>query len=1052
MSFQVIITILIAAGSLAYFVPTPQELREAFVAGQNYFAARNYTKAIEQYDKVLMTESDLLTSDSVRVTLLNGELNVGVRSAAIYQKANAYRTMGSTDSAIATFRQVLTRFDSPTLLVLSQYQIYDLFLQKKEYDSAITEARALIQSYPFDEKVEQAYYDIGWAFRFKFQYDSSSVAFQHIADAYKESPYRVRAMYQIGQNAFDAQEWRGSLTAFSVLVNQYKPESFTRTDFQNMELRANRERQIFEAASNRESDNTNLELVSKAEFKIAEAYEHLNEIDSAVARYQYIIRTYTLLPSLIEISYIRWAELILKVKGLNDAIAVYRRAIDENFQDKIFQARMQYKIARTLQDEKNFERSAYEYDFYVKAYSEYADQADFSTENARFFSVLNYNAAKKYEFVVAASDSFLANHAGSEFSAKALIIRGNSFQHLRRFDQARECYMQVLDQFGATGEATHARMQMAKSYYEEKNYETAIRQFEELLNTISDSKDDSHENELNEVRYFLGMSLFFTQKNDAAISLLQQVKSNSSFYPFAFARIVKIYSAQSKFEEAERYISGILAELPDTSEFKPYARLAHGELLAATGKFDQAIDEMSKVLKDSLINENARLQARYARGALYQQTKRNKEAIDDLEFCLKQEAFRKNFSATIPTANEKLALAYLGIGKRKEAVEKITALVDQAQTQSDKIRYLSALTELYAQLAEYQRVVEFGLRVVQADSADENSKAKAYAALANAYGNLNTLDKVVDILSHAMKTLPLHSYVKTISWEMAMLFYDGQAFQYAEKLFARYIETYTDDPKNEDALDYRATSLIHIGKLDEGIALKRTFISKYPYSSKAAQMQYEIAETMYGAERFDMAIREYERTAREYPSSEYATTALYNKGWCFYRLGDTLKMVESFERFVKTHPNSQQAPDAHFSIGDYYYNIKEHEKAKQAYQVIADTYPIYSRYEEAKSLVRELNQINSFQEYARAMLAFDSQNYKIAIPMLEEVIKKYPDADIRYACEANIASAYSELGDKKKALDLFNKIIRNYSDIPEAQMVLFFSEQHKRWIESGKNQ
>ncbi len=86
------------------------------------------------------------------------------------------------------------------------------------------------------------------------------------------------------------------------------------------------------------------------------------------------------------------------------------------------------------------------------------------------------------------------------------------------------------------------------------------------------------------------------------------------------------------------------------------------------------------------------------------------------------------------------------------------------------------------------------------------------------------------------------------------------------------------------------------------------------------------------------------------------------------------------------------------------------------------------------------------------MALFDTQNFAAAIPKLEEVIKNFPDADVRYACEANIASAYSELGNKKKALDMFTKIIEKYTDVPQAQMVVFFAEQHKRWIESEKNQ
>ncbi len=1037
---------MVAVGSLAYFIPTPQELREAFVSGQNYFAARNYLKAIEQYDKVLNIESDLLTADSVRVTLLNGDLTVGVRSASLYQKANSYRTLGLTDSAISTFRVALTRKDSPKLLVLSRYQIYDLFFHKKKYDSAITAARELVLNHPFDEKVEQALYDIGWAFRFKKQYDSSSITFQHLTDKYTQSLFRVRALYQIGQNALDAHEWKAAVNAFSRLVSEYKPESFSRIDFQNMELRVNRERQIFDAASNREEDNTNLELVSKSEFKIAEAYERMHVVDSAVARYQYIIRTYTLMPSLIEISYIKWAELMQKMKGTEACVAIFRKAIDDNFQNKIFQTRMQYKIARTYQEQKEFERSAVEYDFYVKAYSEFAEQAEFSVENARFFSVLNYNAAKKNASVISASDSFFVNHPASEFSSKAIILRGNAFLAMKNYDDARKNYREVIQNYPSSEEATHAKMQYAKTFYDEKKYSAALLEYGLLVKSISNKEL------LSEIYYFGGMSYFYDGNNDSALIFLNNVQPVSQFYPFAFGRIAKIYSSQNKFAEAEEYISGVIRQLADSSAFKPYAHLTYGELLAAAGKFDKAVEEMSIVLNDSSVVENARLQARYARGALYQQTKKFSDAVVDLEFCLKQQLFAENFSSSVPAANEKLALSYIGLGKKKEAVEKITTLLNHGTSQTIRAKYLSALTELYVQLNDHGKVVEYGTQVIRADSADDNSRAKAYGALANAYGNRNNLDAVVELLLQATDTLGHHPYIKEILWQTTNLFYEGQGYVYAEKLFAKFIEKYPEDPKSEEALLNRSTSLIIIGKIDAGVALKREYIKKYSNNSRIAQLQYEIAETYYNVQRFDLAIQEYDRTTKEFSQSEYAITAAYNKAWCFYRMGDTVTMVETFERFVRLYPNSAKAGDAQFSIGDYYYNNKNYEKAKKAYQVIVERYQNYSRYEEAKNLVHELDQINSFRAYTNAMVFFDSQNFTQAIPLLEEVIQQYPDADIRYASEGNIASAYSELGNKKKALDLFNSIIEKYSNTPKAQMVVFFAEQHKRWLESEKNQ
>ncbi len=1047
MSLQVIVFILLSIGSASYFVPTPQELRLQFVAGQNYFAARNYSKAIEEYDKVLGTESDFLKEDSVHVTLLDGELTVGVRTASMYQKANAFRNMGKNDSAIAMFRLVQTRDDAPTLLALSQFQVYDIFFSEKQYDSAVTEARQLIARYPFDEKVEQAYYDIGWAFRFMEQYDSSSLTFHFLADNFKSGPLRGRAMYQIGQNAMDTKQWQAALTEFKALLTDYKPESFSKTDFQNMELRANRERQIFDAASNRESDNTNLELASKSEFKIAEAFEQLNQYDSAMTRYHYIIRTYTLLPSLIEISYIKMAELTLRVKGLDNAIAIYRKAIDDNFQNKVFQARMQYKIARTYQDNNAFAKAAAEYQFYVKAYGEFAEAAEFSIENGRFFAVLNYYAAKDYPNVIASTDSFLTNHAGSEFSAKALVMRGTAFQNLGKFAEARQCYHDVFSAYPASEEALQARLQLAKSFYEEKRYDQAVNEYQGLLVSQTDKIDT------NEAYYYLGMSFFFASKLDSSLRSLTSVSAVSQYYPFAFARSVKIYIAQGKFEEGEKYITGIIASrTADSLGHAAYAHLAYGDLLAMWEKNDKALSEMSLVLRDTSINENARLQALYGRGILYQQAKRSKEAIADLELCLKQEAFRKNFSTVVPAANEKLALAYLDIGKKKDAIDRINRLLGSASSNGERIRYLSSLTEIYAQLNDFPRVIENASKVIHADSADDNSRAKAYVALANAYGNQNELDKVVATLTEATDRLPAHPYITDIVYQMAVMFYDGQAFDGAQKLFGTFLEKYPANVKTQDAFYFRAMSLIQSGKADDGIALLKSYIEKYSSSPRAAEAQYQIAEAYYNSNRFERAIPEYERTAKEFPQSDFAMSALYNKGWCYYRSGDTLQMVETFKRFVAAYPKCAQAPDAQFSVGDYYYNTQQYEEAKDAYQVIVARYPDYSRYEEAKGLVHELAQINSYKEYERAMQAFDAKDYRKAIQELESVLKKYPDADVRFACEANIASAYSQLGEKAKALTMFNRIITKYSDTQAAQEVIFFAELHKRWIESGKKE
>jgi TolA-binding protein len=167
---------------------------------------------------------------------------------------------------------------------------------------------------------------------------------------------------------------------------------------------------------------------------------------------------------------------------------------------------------------------------------------------------------------------------------------------------------------------------------------------------------------------------------------------------------------------------------------------------------------------------------------------------------------------------------------------------------------------------------------------------------------------------------------------------------------------------------------------------------------------------------------------------------------------DTLRMVSVFRLLVELYPGSKEASDAQFSIGDFYYNALSYDSARIAYQKILEKYPAYPRVEEAKSLVHELSQITSYREYEAGMRSFDDKDFATAIAKLEGVVQKYPGADVVSACEVNIASAYEQIGEREKALKLFEEIIKKYSPVSTAQTVVFFAELHKQWIESGRTE
>jgi tetratricopeptide (TPR) repeat protein len=486
------IFIVLAAAIASYFVPTATVLQDAFKSGQNFFAARDYKKAIQQYDAILSTDSEFLSEDSVRVELLNKEFIVGVRTAAYYQRANAYKNLKQFDSALANFRIVVNeRKDSPKLSALAQYQIYDMFYRNQNYASATVEAWQLIRQFPWSDKVDRAYYDLGWTYRELGEHDSSNLAFRYLVDHFDSSEYRARSLYQIAQNDFDNGEWADARKTYQEMAEKYKPSSFAQKEFENVELRALKERRIFEAATEREGETSNLELVAKAEVKIGDCYDKLNDYDNAMLAYRHVATTYSLIPTLVEVAYIKTADMTVRVKGLEEGLTLLRRAIDENFQDKALQAKLQYKIAKTLQDQKQYARAADEYRFYTKGYATVADAIEFPVERANYVIVYCYYSAKEYANAVAEADSFTTKYTASEYLPDVTMLKGLSLSNLKQSVQSRSVFERIVQTYSKSNQYLPAKMQIGQTYYEEKNYEEAIKAYQRVLVEDSERADRS---------------------------------------------------------------------------------------------------------------------------------------------------------------------------------------------------------------------------------------------------------------------------------------------------------------------------------------------------------------------------------------------------------------------------------------------------------------------------------------------------------------------------------------------------------------------------------
>ena len=1045
MDFKTIIVVVLGIAVVSWFTPTPMELQDRFKSGQDYYASRDYHRAIEQFDVIIDSESGLLEEDSIRVSLLNNEINVGVRSAAYYQKGNAFRSLGMTDSAITYYRIVERREDSPKLSALSQYQIYEIFYAGKDYASAITEARTLFANHPASEKVPQALYDIGWCFRELKMLDSSDTAFEDLIKRFPQHELDPRARYQVGENYFEEKKWEHAIEEFRGLIDKYRPESFAKSEWENVELKALRDKKLFEAASSHDVDLSTLELTAKAQVRIGDVFRERGMFDSAIINYHKVIGSFSLMPSLVEATYIKMAEYTTQHSGIDEGIAVYQDAIDESFSNKPLQAKLQYKIARTYQEQKLFSKAAAAYLFYARTYPGEADAIKFPVEQAMFLAVSCHFNAREYVQTITFADSTLVMVPETELRPKLLLYKGLSQSALFRYADARATYQAVIVSGSESDESVIAKTQLGKTYLDEKSYTLAVKEFEGLLS------GDRSRLDVSEVEYFLGLSYYGLNEHASAIQHLGQVESSSSYYPYTFARITRAYASQKDFTGATAYLRRAdSTAIADSSSHRPFIRLAHAELLSAQQEYPAAVEQFNSVLSDSSLTENTRMQALYGRGTLYVEMTKHQQAVTDLKTCLSSAVFTQVFPALVPQAKEKMAFSLVQVGKKKEATDVVNELVAHSTSDQEQGRFLATLTELYFRAGDEPQTIATAQRVIALKDADEQSLVRAYVTLGNCYGNQQQHAKAIATLNEATDRFPRNDFLEDTYYHLGLLYYNGGDYGNAAEVLNTFLQKYDTSASRQEVEFFHAMSVYHTGQADESIRLLRRFLRQYPASNRAPEAQLQIAEAYFNTNRFDDAARDYQVVYQQYSNNENAPLAMLNEGWSFFQAGKPDRMIELFRKLAEKYPQAPVAADAAFSIGDYYYNNKVYDSALVAYTYFADRFADNARVEEARGLIHELGQVEAYREYEAAMAYFDAKNWRIAAEELTKVMEKYPETDVVYGCKANVASSYAQLGDRQRALQMFNEIIEQWKDVEPAKPAVFFAELHKRWIEAGK--
>jgi tol-pal system protein YbgF len=107
-----------------------------------------------------------------------------------------------------------------------------------------------------------------------------------------------------------------------------------------------------------------------------------------------------------------------------------------------------------------------------------------------------------------------------------------------------------------------------------------------------------------------------------------------------------------------------------------------------------------------------------------------------------------------------------------------------------------------------------------------------------------------------------------------------------------------------------AYELFKDGKFDKGREAFQNFLKQYPDTEYSDNAQFWIGECYYFEKKYENAILEYEKVAKNYPDGDKVPYALLKQGIAFMNLGDKASAKLILQRVINDYPNTNQARTA----------------------------------------------------------------------------------------------------------------------------------------------
>ena len=922
---------------------------------------------------------------------------------SFYYEAQAMLALNRESAAVRLLRQLQREHPTHPMARQAQLSLSQFFVEEEDFDRARSTLLEIVAGDPDPEDGARALFQLGSIYSQQGDLDRALNYYRRLTSEYEDSDLAPDAQYAIGSTLLQQEKYDEAAAAFETLGERY-PDS-PLADELGLALAdvyyqlEDYERVIEEIE--RRKDQLEGETLERAQFLLAESYNHLRDSENAIVYY----RRFTEenpdspyhRPALFglawnyhfEESYQWAADHFARARdGADDEMAqeaLYYEAANRYLANEQSEAADRYReFLDTWPDHELAGEAQYEL-----AMIHYEDR-DWEQANAAFQAVVDehpglerlgeaYYMLGNTHIALGDFDAALATYdeAIALDAAPASLREDVAFQSAwllydtGQYEEARSAFMELLEDEAMTRYNEDALFWGAESHFQIGQYNQARQLFQRYLNEYPEGEH------LAAAQYALGWTHFRQERYQPASQWFEQFLATYAqqdedvpYRQDAILRLADSYYAQRRYSEAvERY-----AQVRGDGE--DYALYQSGQALYFGDQPEQAIERMNELVEEHP-ESPWREQALYRTAFINFQTENFQAAIDAYQ----------NLIESHPD-HELVSTAKYGIGDSHFNAGDFEAAVDA-----------------------YERVL---YEHPESEDAIDAATSIQFALLA-----LDDIERVDDIIDSFAEQNPDSRLIDELRFRRAeALYQSGQASQ-AETEMLQFVRTSSDDALLPEAYYYLGLIYTDDERYDEAEGYLRQVVDDFAGSPRQVEAARRLGDLYLEREEYVDAMEAYRLMAEATDNPNELSQARYGESQALLGLDRREDARDVLETAIDDAPDDAAAMPARLGLARLYEDEGRTDEAIDLYRTVANNADGETG---AESLFRLGSLLIDLGEPREALEE---------LGRMPGLFAGFPDWMARGYLEQ--ARAYRTLDQPGEAARLYDQVMSQYAGTPHAE-------------------